>query len=355
MESEEGPGKLPLLQPNISDDSCICRKVRREEAGPKARQDISEIVHRALRDEVFCLNRDRDCLNRDRNCLNRCWELFLIIATVVPAASETAQRDVKIHLAQQTRLKDDALADIAQFTYIRFCARCAIGEPLKPLSSAIVSQIPKQLSNAAVLYGSSIYEQLWAQRLAHPRLPIPFLLHLLVEISLEKGAERTEGVFRRSGNVKHVHDMIAAVNKGGDPAAIFGRAEIHDITALIKQWFVALPEHVVWGKLTGELATVYETDKDYVKFLDRLPPAHVTTLKFLCGFLKRMAGAEAVTKMDLKNYAIVFAPAIVVQAPSSDQFAVVRHTVVSQEFMLAMLQKCETDGFYPIPGSFFGP
>jgi hypothetical protein len=97
---------------------------------------------------------------------------------------------------------------------------CAIGEPLKPLSSAILAQIPKQLSSAAVIDGASIYEQLWAQRAAHPRLPIPFLLHLRVDISLERGAERTEGVFRRSGYVKHVHDMIAL------PIAAFNRLSV---------------------------------------------------------------------------------------------------------------------------------
>jgi hypothetical protein len=181
------------------------------------------------------------------------------------------------------------------------------------------------------------------------------LLCALLTAALERGAERTEGVFRRSGSVKHVHDMIAAVNKGGDPAAIFARGDIHDIATLVKQWFVMLPEHIVWGKLTEELAAVYESDKDYLRFLDRLPPAHVAALKFLCGFLQRMLRAEKVTKMDVKNYAIVFAPAVVGHMPATDQFAVVRHTVVSQEFMTVMLQKCETNGFYPLPEGLLGP
>jgi hypothetical protein len=313
------------------------------------------VAHPAVRDEVFCQLLKQTSRNSDRNCLNRCWDLFMIIATVVPIGSEAGEREVKAYLANHTRVKDETLSDVAQFTFIRFCARCAIGEPVEPLSGAIISQIPKQVSSTASTFGSSIYEQLWAQRVAHPRLPVPFLLHLLVTISLVKAGERTEGVFRRSGNVKHVQDMIAAVNSGGDAAAIFRRGEIHDIAALIKQWFVMLPERVVSGRFTEELAGVYETDKDYIKFLDRLPPAHVTSLKFLCGFLKRMIGAEAVTKMDIKNYAIVFAPAIVGQLPASDQFAVVRHTVVSQEFMLAMLEKCETDGFYPLPARLLGP
>jgi hypothetical protein len=143
--------------------------------------------------------------------------------------------------------------------------------------------------------------------------------------------------------------MIAAVNRGADPTVTFARADVHDIAQAMKQWFTALPERVVDAAAAERLATVYEAGKDYCAFVESLPVAHGYVLMFLCGFLQHFAICSLQTKMDIKNLAIVFAPAVVAQIPQSGQFAVMKHTVVSQEFMSDLLQKADTRELYPIP------
>jgi hypothetical protein len=274
--------------------------------------------------------------------LARTWDLFLIVATYVPA-SVAVQDDVKSLLAERAANKGDRFAEIAQFTFIRFCARCAIGEPLTPVSGTAIAKVPGDVSSTDITFGTSIHEQLWRQRTTHPDLPAPFLLHSLAEAIIAKGAEQTEGIFRRSGAWARVQEVISAITRGGDLQATLAHAELHDLASVFKQWFMVLPERVVFGRHTEELMNVYESNKDYSGFVEKLPPAHVNTLEFLAGFLRRLSTFESTTKMSVKNLAIIFAPVIVAPGSATDQFAPMRHTVVSQEFMLFVLRDWNID------------
>jgi hypothetical protein len=167
------------------------------------------------------------------------------------------------------------------------------------------------------------------------------MIHATAAAIIEKGGESTEGIFRRCGNVARVREMIANINRGADVRALFAKADLHDLAHLLSQLLTNLPEHVVPAAHVPALMRAYETNKDYIGFLVELPPAHVETLGFLCAFFKRLSAAEPQTKMSLKNFAIVIGPTIVGTGPASDQFDALRHTVVSQEFMLALLRNWE--------------
>jgi hypothetical protein len=273
-------------------------------------------------------------------------ELFLIVATCIPA-SPRAAADVKLHLAQHAHGKDPRIADVAQRTFMRFSARCAIGQPLAPVETAFLASIPNDGESAN---GRSIFEHLWAQRKSKPTLRVPFVFYALATAIIEKGGERTEGVFRRCGNFARAHEMIAAINRGADVRATFARADLHDLTHLLPHLLSGLPERIVPNPHVAVLMKVYETDKDYIGFLEELPPAHVETLRFLCAYLRRLGEAEAQTKMSLRNFAIVIAPTLIAPGPTTDQFDTLRHTVVSQEFLLALLRNWDVrlpDDFCP--------
>jgi hypothetical protein len=233
LEFEGTPSKLPLLA--LAGKSEVKLAVESfglilsylghgsgKSPSPKFAKKLAKlaVANAGVRDEVFCQLVKQTTRNQDRGALARAWELFLIIATIVPS-SPAAAPHIRAHVAHQTRGKDAAVAELAQFTLIRFCARFELGQPLSPLSTAVIAAIPRQLSAPLPLFGASIYEQLWAQRAVHPRLPVPLLLHLLLTAALARGAEQTEGVFRRSGNARRVQDVITAVNRGADPAAAF--------------------------------------------------------------------------------------------------------------------------------------
>jgi hypothetical protein len=68
---------------------------------------------------------------------------------------------------------------------------------------------------------------------------------------------------------------------------------------------------IVFIEITQFLCTVFETRKNYIKFLVELSDRHQYTLQFLCGFLRQMTQSEAVTRIGLSNLAIIVGSVIV--------------------------------------------
>jgi hypothetical protein len=164
-----------------------------------------------------------------------------------------------------------------------------------------------------------------------------------------KGAERTEGVFRLSGSAARVNEMIADINRGTEPRVVFTHASLIDLTQIFKHWFTNLSERVISSRVAPVLVAAYESTKDYIGTLAQLPSAHLEVLKFLCAFIKRLTLAEPVTKMSIKNYAIVLAPGLLANGPSADQFTAIRTTMIAQEFLLVLLKEWDES----MPAGFF--
>jgi hypothetical protein len=289
--------------------------------------------------------------NKSDECRRRTWELFLIVATAIPLNSQS-EVEIKCHLAKFSRSKKSAVATLAEFTFIRFSARCSIGAPLDPITPALIASIPKDAFVSRVAFGASIYEQLYTQRPIYPRLPIPYIVYLFTRLILEKGGMQSEGLFRLAGKSDVVWDMIAAVNRGSDLLVAFAPGSVKDIAQVFKLWFANLPERIVPTSLTGKLRTVFETTKDYEGFLTELPSAHVHTLRFLCGFLKEVATAEAVTKMGRRNLVTVFSVNLVALPKGVDASEIAGHTACAHEFLSRLLERWDTSSFYPIPDEF---
>jgi hypothetical protein len=198
-------------------------------------------------------------------------------------------------------------------------------------------------------FEASIYEQLWAQRAAYPQLPVPHLLCLLSEFVIKKGGPTTQGLFRLSGHAVTVRDAIAAVNRGADPVVTFGQLAVHDCASLFKAWFTSLPERVISIDNFGDLKGVYQTTKNYKTCVAQLLPAQIAVLKFTVGFVRRLAACEAVTKMGLANFRIIFSSIIVSVPRLDDTMAAMEHTTISQEFVGWLLENLDPTGVYPVP------
>jgi hypothetical protein len=304
-----------------------------------------------LRDELYFQLVKQVRKNKNEDCRRRTWELFLLVATAIPLGPES-EVEIKCHLATFSQSKKPTVAEFAEFTFIRFSARCSIGEALDALTPELIASIPRDAFVSHVTFGASIYEQLHTQRHVYPNLPIPYIVYLFAQMILEKGGMQSEGLFRLAGNSAVVWEMIAAVNRGSDLLITFAPGTLKDIAQVFKLWFSNLPERIVPISKTDRLRTVFETTKDYEAFLTELPSAHVRTLQFLCGFLKEVATAEEVTKMGIKNLATVFAPNIVALPRGIDASEVAGQTACAQEFFTRLLELWDTSSMYPIPDEF---
>ena len=159
-----------------------------------------------------------------------------------------------------------------------------------------------------------------------------------------KKAGNVEGIFRLPGNMRIVNEMVHELNKGKDPLS---NAGVHDLASLLKLWFRDLPDPTIPVSMLGALSDTYEK-KNYFEFIATLPPAHYNVLKYLIGFLQQLSTCEAQTKMNAKNYAIVFAPNIVQPKDITEPFQVSRYSDIAIEFMLTLIEKWDTSDIYPL-------
>jgi hypothetical protein len=314
--------------------------------GPMAAHKlVGEIMNSPeLRDEVYFQLIKQTRENPRPDCCLRTWDLFLIIATLFPSCRDS-ENWIKAHFAKNARHENEKIADIAQFCYIRFNARCGIGRHPDCVSLQEVGRIPQDLYICRVIFGASIYEQLWHQKRGYPALQVPLVVHQLAEAMIHKDAEKVEGVFRKSGNPRKVQDLEEDVNKG---KAALDKADLHDLATLFKSWFVKLPERVVPQECAGALRNAFEAN-DYRPFVAALPRAHLLCLKYLVGFLQRIAKAEAVTKMNATNLAICFAQVILLVGKMKDQQQALKMSETAHHFTTWVINELDTSDVYPLP------
>jgi hypothetical protein len=300
-----------------------------------------------LRDEIFFQLIKQTRENHRWDVLQFTWELFLIVATVFPS-SRNSEDWIKTYLYGAATGPDQSVADIAQFTYIRFDLRCQIGRPLKNPTPEMFAQFVQDCKAGHQTFGASVYEQLWNQRLIRPKMPVPYIVHEMAQALLAKGAETYEGIFRVSGNLKKVKEMEEIVNNGGD---VIKTADLNDLASLFKSWFASLPESLVTDYHLGPLKTAFER-RTHLQFVATLPKAHYFCLKYLIGFLQRLVRAEDVTRMTAKNLAIVFAPNIVYSGSVTDPAALTRHGEVAHDFIITLIETWDVTDMYPPPEAF---
>jgi hypothetical protein len=304
-----------------------------------------------LRDEIYFQLIKQTRENPNPECLKLTWDLFLIIATLVPS-SRNSENWIKAHLFQSSRdATDPVISDIAQFAFIRFTTRCLIGKPFgDSVPLPVIQTIPGEVLGGHKVFGASIYEQLWHQRKKYPDAPVPVILHEMTEALLEKGCERREGPFRLPGNGMKVKQMQESINNGGNPLPA---AEFNDVASLFKSWFSLLPQPIVDKETLPSLRTAFEL-KTYVMFVADLPPAHGFVLKFLIGFLKRLVIAEPVTRMSAKNYAICFAPNLVDTENVTDTTQATFICDMAIEFICQLVNTWDTREIYPMKRALLG-
>jgi hypothetical protein len=281
--------------------------------------------------------------NPDPECRYHTWEVFLLVATLFPP-TRNSEGLIKGHIAECADDADPRVSEIVKFTFIRFRARCGIGKAHEgPFLPGLLCEITSAHLKTTPTFGSSLYEQVWCQRSRFPLLPIPVMMHQMASALLARGGEGREGVFRLPGNMKTVNGMQRVV---GEQPQVLDKAEIHDLGSLLKAWFSNLPQPIVHADVVPRLKTAHE-DHTFIEFANGLPDLEKLTLKYLVGFLRRMACAEAVTKMGAPNLAMVFAPNVVDIAGGSDVMQVAKTSDIAKEFLIALINDWDVTDVYP--------
>ncbi|OHT04455.1 Rho-GTPase-activating protein [Tritrichomonas foetus] len=266
------------------------------------------------------------------------WKLLLIICSLFVPNKEHS-RYLSAYLVRNAI---DDWAEIAQLCYIRLMHVTDTG--VKP------SQIPEQALSGTLKFGITIAEQMFHQRKSHPNLPLPHTLYRIVSVLQLKHCEQSEGVFREPGNKKVVDKLAEELNQDKDELE-GSDVTVNDLASLLKKWFGDLPNPPVPFE-TLDALLMDSGENDFVDFTELLPRANQTSLMFLVGFLRSLLKHADKTRMDSKNLAMCFTPAIVRVADGEDKEKAKSIDKVAPAFVEALIKRWNTDQMYPIKDEF---
>jgi hypothetical protein len=147
-----------------------------------------------------------------------------------------------------------------------------------------------------------LYEIMFCQKETFPRLPIPFVLHLMIATMRERNALRTTDIFRVPGNEGIARSILAGVN---EDVQLVKNGDVNVIASLLKTWLAELPNPLVPFELTDALEESGRQGK-YLGFLEHLPQAHRITTLYIIGFLKEIAANSEHNGMQKGDLAAIF-------------------------------------------------
>eukprot|EP01111_Echinosteliopsis_oligospora_P017634 TRINITY_DN7714_c0_g1_i1.p1 TRINITY_DN7714_c0_g1~~TRINITY_DN7714_c0_g1_i1.p1 ORF type:complete len:359 (+),score=78.53 TRINITY_DN7714_c0_g1_i1:194-1270(+) len=127
------------------------------------------------------------------------------------------------------------------------------------------------------------------------------------------------GIFRETGNVALVKDIINKYNAGKD--ADLKEAGIHEITGLLKAYIRMMPEPLFTFRLYRPILEIWRSEnKDnceaYSNLIKTIPFDNKTFLLLLFKMLEVIQDNAEVNMMTSSNLAIVFAPSLLRASPA---------------------------------------
>ncbi|EKE37541.1 hypothetical protein ENUP19_0285G0027 [Entamoeba nuttalli] len=142
---------------------------------------------------------------------------------------------------------------------------------------------------------------------------VPYPVYELISYLTEKQSRiEAEGIFRISGKLNDINIIKAKYDNG--ETVDLSKYDIHTVAAVLKAFFRELPDSLVTHENTDMIiATVQMDDKFYPtkikniqNILSFLPDIYYETLKLLIHYLRLIADASAINKMNVSNISVIF-------------------------------------------------
>ncbi|CAH7668687.1 hypothetical protein BY996DRAFT_4591138 [Phakopsora pachyrhizi] len=155
---------------------------------------------------------------------------------------------------------------------------------------------------------------------------VPLLVRMCIE-EIEKRGMRVEGLYRISGKMQSVTQLVHEIEKDEDTFKFDSdRHDIFTISGVLKLYLRQLPQPLFPFPLVERVSFTNQIEdhrangfRALSKRLRRLPPAHQATLKLVCEHLARVASLSEENKMTPSNLGVVFAPVVFLDDASNQQ------------------------------------
>uniref|UniRef100_A0A914Z2R1 Rho GTPase-activating protein 39 n=1 Tax=Panagrolaimus superbus TaxID=310955 RepID=A0A914Z2R1_9BILA len=291
-----------------------------------------------INDEIFLQIMKQLTENAKADSVRRGWELLgILLFFFTPENAE-----VKEKLSKFVDNNSDSLLDGPEVSISQYAKHCLkrLQAPINNLKPSInaITQARFHIFNPSK-FGASLEELMEEQSHSNPDLKLPWIEITLIQLILENGGENTEGIFRIAADPEQLNTAMVQLDQNIKPRL----KDCHVAAVLLKQWLRQLPTPLIPDLIYPKCLVVSTQAENACCIVDQLPAINRLVLAKLLQLLQLFCKEETVTitKMDVANLAMVFAPNIL-RCESDDPHVLMNNSRREMEFMKTLILHYDT-------------
>ena len=302
-------------------------------------------LHPNLRDEIYMQLCRQTTETPTQEALERGWELLATCLNFFPPSLHFygyIESYVFRHTDQNYDTPKVAVSHYASYC-LRQLERIVESGAKKGVKRPTVDEIDQARSSVfqPSMFGATLDDIMLVQQARFPGRRLPWIQTTLSEAVLRLNGAQTEGIFRIPGDIDEVNALKARTNQWLPPDTI---RDPHVPASLLKLWYRELWTPVITPDLYSACLAAGENAADAISIFSSLPEINRLVLAYLIRFLQVFAAPEnaAVTKMDVSNLAMVFAPNVL-RCSSDDPRVIFESTRREMTFLRTLILHLDTN------------
>ncbi|CAF1175451.1 unnamed protein product [Rotaria sordida] len=266
----------------------------------------------SLRDELYLQLIKQTSYNISAESLQRGWELMAVCLSFFPPSSKFQSLLEKYILLQTNGDADTPEVPISIYANVcqKRLEKILQTGPKKGLKKPTFEEIElsKHTIHFPSMFGATLEEVMAMQRTRFPERRLPWIQTMLSEEVLRLNGAQIEGIFRVPGDL----DGVNALKVKCDQWQLPSLEDAHLPASLLKLWYRELSEPLIPSVFYDQCILNCDIPETCIHLVNSLPDINRAVLTYLIRFLQVFAASEnvVVTKMDVNNLSMVFAPNI---------------------------------------------
>jgi hypothetical protein len=202
-------------------------------------------------------------------------------------------------------------------------------------------------SEQAGIFALTLYELIKVEREIDPQLKVPKIFTVLLNAVKDLGGFKTEGIFRISAAKQNVDALRMQIIEGD---YTINTKDAHIPANLLKEWMRGMPEPLFTHNVYDECIKVAKEEcqdpQVYMDIMSKLHEVNRHVIYQLIEMILELTKPEhsEVTKMNLKNLAIVFAPSFL-RYKGNDPMMILKNNVLELQFVMNLVTLYNPDTF----------
>ncbi|CAF4042157.1 unnamed protein product [Rotaria magnacalcarata] len=190
------------------------------------------------------------------------------------------------------------------------------------------------------MFGATLEEVMAMQRTRFPERRLPWIQTILSEEVLRLNGAQIEGIFRVPGDL----DGVNALKVKCDQWQLPSLEDAHLPASLLKLWYRELAEPLIPSIFYEQCILNCDIPDTCIRIVNSLPDINRAVLTYLIRFLQVFAAAEnvVITKMDVNNLSMVFAPNIL-RCDSEDAKVIFENARKEMLFIKVLILNLDTN------------